>query len=82
MVEDEFGRDPAIRYKETTLLLFPLTMISKRIEDGELVNVMAIYEGLEEHVQDSLPRTTPAPELKRYPVERVRLSLTLKGAAA
>ena len=35
MVEDEYGRDPAIRYKETTLLVFPMTMISKRVEDGE-----------------------------------------------
>jgi Domain of unknown function (DUF3806) len=30
MVEDEFGRDPAIRYKHTTLLAFPRTMLSKR----------------------------------------------------
>lgn len=46
MVEDEYGRDPAIRLKETSLLIFPLTMISKRIEDGEKVNVLEIYEGV------------------------------------
>jgi Domain of unknown function (DUF3806) len=46
MVEDEYGRDPAIRYKETTLLVFPQTMISKRIEDGEAVEVRMMYEGL------------------------------------
>jgi hypothetical protein len=27
MVEDEYGRDPAIRYKESSLLVFPMTMI-------------------------------------------------------
>jgi hypothetical protein len=46
MVEDEYGRDPAIRLKETSLLLFPLTMISKRVEDGEEVNVLELYKGL------------------------------------
>jgi hypothetical protein len=52
MVEDEFGRDPAIRYKKTTLLLFPKTMLSKRIEDGEQVDVAEIYEGLVEMVRE------------------------------
>ncbi len=59
MVEDEYGRDPAIRYKETTLLLFPQTMISKRVEDGKPVNIRAIYEGLQEHVQALLDEHYP-----------------------
>lgn len=46
MVEDEFGRDPAIRYKETSLLVFPMTMISKRVEDGEHVDVRELFDGL------------------------------------
>ena len=46
MVEDEFGRDPAIRYKETSLLVFPMTMISKRVEDGEHVDVGELFDGL------------------------------------
>ena len=52
MVEDEYGRDPAIRYKETTLLVFPQTMISKRIEDGERVVVHDLYESLYEQLED------------------------------
>jgi uncharacterized protein DUF3806 len=44
MVEDEYGRDPAIRYKRTQVLIFPRTMISKRIEDGESVNVSELFE--------------------------------------
>lgn len=31
-VEDEYGRNPALRLPGTTVLAFPLTMISKRIE--------------------------------------------------
>ena len=46
MVEDEYGRDPAIRYEQSSLLSFPKTMISKRIEDGETVDILELYEGL------------------------------------
>lgn len=52
MVEDEYGRDPAIRYKETTLLVFPQTMLSKRVEDGEAVVVQEMYEGLCERLEE------------------------------
>ena len=49
-VEDEYGIDPAIKLKETSLILFPLTMISKRIENGEIVNIMEYYNMLKAHV--------------------------------
>ncbi|HET6827360.1 MAG TPA: DUF3806 domain-containing protein [Ramlibacter sp.] len=52
MIEDEYGRDPAIRYKETTLLVFPQTMLSKRIEEGEDVDVEAMYSGLCEQLEE------------------------------
>jgi hypothetical protein len=42
--EDEYGRDPCLRYERTTLQLNPLTMISKRIERGENVEVRWLYE--------------------------------------
>jgi len=44
MVEDEYGRDPAIRFGQTLLLAFPQTMISKRIADGEHVDVEDLFE--------------------------------------
>jgi hypothetical protein len=59
MVEDEYGRDPALRYKQTTLLLFPKTMISKRIEDGKAVNVTEMFEGLQETVREVLAEHYP-----------------------
>lgn len=46
MVEDEYGRDVCVRYRDTSLLFFPQTMISKRVERGEKVNVQSIYEWL------------------------------------
>lgn len=47
-VEDDFGRDPALRVQQTTVLLFPLTMISKRIERGETVDVFSLFNGTSE----------------------------------
>jgi hypothetical protein len=51
-VEDEYGRDICVRYKETTLLTFPQTMISKRIEDGKIVDINDMYFGLVETVEE------------------------------
>ena len=39
MVTDEYGTDPTLRFKETTLQINVLTMISKRVERDEPVNV-------------------------------------------
>ena len=44
IVEDEYGRDPCLRYKHTTLQINPLTMISKRLERGEHVSVRRLYQ--------------------------------------
>jgi hypothetical protein len=44
IVEDEHGRDPALRLAGTDALLFPLTMISKRVERGEDVNVVSLFQ--------------------------------------
>ena len=43
-VKDEYGADPALRYKTTTMLVFPLTMISKRVEEQQPVDVRALYD--------------------------------------
>jgi len=39
MVTDEYGTDPTLRFKATTVQINALTMISKRIERGEDVNL-------------------------------------------
>ena len=37
-VEDEHGRDPAVHLEGSTILLFPLTSISKRIEGKQSIS--------------------------------------------
>lgn len=51
IVEDEYGRDPAVRLPHTTIILFPLTMISKRVERGEDVDVFNLYNGIAAQVE-------------------------------
>jgi hypothetical protein len=58
IIEDEYGRDPAIRYAETSVILYPLTMISKRIEAGEQVDVFDLYNGLAAHAGELIDRET------------------------
>lgn len=43
-VEDEYGRDPALRDHDTPVVVFPMTTISKRIERGEAVDVQDLFD--------------------------------------
>lgn len=43
-VDDEFGRDPALNWPGTSIFSYPLTMISKRIERGETIDVQALFD--------------------------------------
>lgn len=52
MVEDQYGRDPAVRVPGTTIIMFPLTMVSKRIERGEKVDVFELFNGVAAQVDD------------------------------
>ena len=52
MVEDEYGRDPCVRYRQTSLMTFPQTMLSKRVEDREEVDVADLYSGLIRQLDD------------------------------
>jgi hypothetical protein len=51
MVEDARGRDPAVRLPGTSIILFPLTMISKRIERGQKVDVFELFNGVAADVE-------------------------------
>lgn len=42
-VDDEHGRTPSLQCPGTTIVMFPLTMISKRIERGETVDVRDLF---------------------------------------
>jgi Domain of unknown function (DUF3806) len=43
-VEDEYGRDAALTIEGTSVRVFPLTSISKRIERSEEVEVYELFE--------------------------------------
>jgi uncharacterized protein DUF3806 len=44
VVEDGYGRDAALTLDGTSVRVFPLTSISKRIERGEEVDVYRLFE--------------------------------------
>ena len=52
MVEDAHGRDPAIRVPGTSIILYPLTMISKRVERGEEVDVFELFNLAAEQIEE------------------------------
>lgn len=51
-VEDEYGRDPALKLPGTSILLFPLTLISKRIERGEDVDIRDVHAGVRRFIEE------------------------------
>ncbi len=59
VVEDEYGRSRALRYEETRNLVFPTTMISRRVEAELRFTVLELYETAEEALAEfraSAPR--------------------------
>ena len=53
-VEDQYGRDPALQLANTSVLIFPMTMISKRVERGETVDVLELFNAIWSDVRSSL----------------------------
>jgi hypothetical protein len=53
-VEDEVGRTPALRLEGSSLVLFPVTAISKRVERGESVDVRDLFDDFCKVVADKL----------------------------
>jgi hypothetical protein len=43
MITDEYSTDPTLRFKNTTMNINALTMISKRVERGERVDVVWLW---------------------------------------
>ncbi len=53
--EDRVGRSRALRYRDTDTFLFPMTMISRRREVGNMTPVTEIYEKARSIVLNSRP---------------------------
>jgi hypothetical protein len=43
-VQDDYGRDPALTLEDTSVRVFALTSVSKRIERGEEVDIYRLFE--------------------------------------
>ncbi len=52
MINDDDGRDPCLRYQQSELLIFPQTIISKRAESGEPLEISALYEQITAQLKD------------------------------
>lgn len=65
MVQDEYGRDPALRFRETPLLVFPQTMIARRVEEGQPVELRTMYADLRKRLDticaENFPEKAEAP---------------------
>ena len=44
MITDEYGTDPTLHFKNTSININALTMISKRIEKDERVDVFSLFQ--------------------------------------
>jgi hypothetical protein len=63
MVEDDQGRDAAVRLPGTTVIIFPLTMIPKRVERGEKVDVFNLFNGVAKQMEEAQRRAPlPSPD--------------------
>ncbi len=50
IVNDDAGRDPCLRYAESDLLVHPLTIISQRIEQGQVVHLRTLLGELQQQL--------------------------------
>jgi hypothetical protein len=56
MITDEFGADPTLRFKNTSININALTMISKRVERDEPVDVVLLLRKNREALLDAQKR--------------------------
>ena len=56
-VNDEYGDTPAVQLPGTTIIIYPMTMLSKRIEAGEEVDIYELYAALKEKITQIKPYT-------------------------
>jgi hypothetical protein len=54
-VEDQYGRDPCVLVPGSTVILFPLTTISKRVEKGETIDVFDLFNWTAAKIEELKP---------------------------
>ena len=56
MITDEYGTDPTLRFKNTSININALTMLSKRVERDESVDVFSLLQTNREALSDAQKR--------------------------
>ena len=56
MITDEYGTDPTLRFKNTSININALTMLSKRVERDEPVDVFSLLQTNREALSDAQKR--------------------------
>ncbi|MGH9642473.1 MAG: DUF3806 domain-containing protein [Terriglobales bacterium] len=57
MITDEYGTDPTLRFKKTSININALTMLSKRVERGQPVDVFSLLETNRQALADARKRS-------------------------
>jgi hypothetical protein len=60
VVEDVYGRDPALQFRQSAITVFPLTMISKRVEDGKKVDLENLALGIQDLIDEHKDNVAPS----------------------
>ncbi len=60
VVDDDFGRSRALRWKREEDIFFPITMFSKRIGQGRPVRVRELYDEVAKRVAELKRRSRPS----------------------
>ncbi|HTT23398.1 MAG TPA: DUF3806 domain-containing protein [Candidatus Sulfotelmatobacter sp.] len=53
MITDEYGTDPTLRFKNKSVNINALTMISKRVERGDPVDVLSLLKESREALSEA-----------------------------
>ncbi|MDM1395861.1 DUF3806 domain-containing protein [Myroides odoratimimus] len=56
VVHDQYGRELALQYQDYALQCFPISMITKRIEDEVDIDVIALMEDVVQHIETGIER--------------------------
>lgn len=56
VVSDEYGREMALQYRDYAVQCFPISMITKRIEDGEDIDVNYLMEEVTSHIKSAVEK--------------------------
>ena len=67
VLDDELGRSRALRLNETPYLFFPVTMVSKRMANGEEVDFKNLYETVQVEVERLSTRSQPKRRRRERP---------------